>query len=240
MKKSVLFFLMVVVPFVVLSQQHIYKDVVELKNGSVIKGIIIEQIPNQQIKIQTADGSLFVFQIDEIAKLRKEFITEEQTNYFQQDKGYIGLSLGMSIPVGDASSAPNGITLSLIDFGYRFHPNIGIAGKWFGNIYVENHNAISIGSLMIGGLGVYPISKQVELIGRVLMGSSKAVVSYEDQQGRESVEDDLKLAYDLGVGMKFNAGRKVAVLANFDYMGMKISYLKFNNVNVSFGVAYRF
>jgi len=37
-------------------------DVVYLKNGSVITGSIIEQIPNETIKIQTRDGSVFVYQ----------------------------------------------------------------------------------------------------------------------------------------------------------------------------------
>jgi len=49
-----------------------YPDVVYLKNGSIIRGIIIEQIPNQSIKIQTADGSIFVYRIDEIEKLAIE------------------------------------------------------------------------------------------------------------------------------------------------------------------------
>ena len=34
-------------------------DAVYLKNGSVIKGTIIEQVPNVQIKIQTKDGNIF-------------------------------------------------------------------------------------------------------------------------------------------------------------------------------------
>lgn len=37
-----------------------YVDVVYLKNGSIIRGMIIEQIPNVSLKIQTKDGSIFV------------------------------------------------------------------------------------------------------------------------------------------------------------------------------------
>jgi len=36
--------------------QEQYKDVVYLKNGSVVKGQIIENIFNDKIKIQTSDG----------------------------------------------------------------------------------------------------------------------------------------------------------------------------------------
>lgn len=49
-----------------------YIDVVYLKNGSVIKGLIMEQIPNETLKIQTADGSLFVYKMEEVVKITKE------------------------------------------------------------------------------------------------------------------------------------------------------------------------
>ena len=37
------------------------EDVVYLKNGSVIRGVIIEQVPYQTLKIQTKDGNIFVY-----------------------------------------------------------------------------------------------------------------------------------------------------------------------------------
>ena len=49
-----------------------YEDVVYLKNGSVIHGVIIEQVPNQTIKIQIKDKSVFVYSMDEIEKITKE------------------------------------------------------------------------------------------------------------------------------------------------------------------------
>ena len=48
------------------------EDVVYLKNGSIIRGMIVEQIPNEQLKIQTSDGSIFVFTFDEIDRIAKE------------------------------------------------------------------------------------------------------------------------------------------------------------------------
>lgn len=49
-----------------------YVDVVYLKNGSVIRGMIIEQVPNVSIKIQTADGSVFFYKMEEVEKITKE------------------------------------------------------------------------------------------------------------------------------------------------------------------------
>ena len=50
--------------------QNNYEDVVYLKNGSIIHGIVIEQVPNQSIKIKTKDNNVFVFKMDEITTVR--------------------------------------------------------------------------------------------------------------------------------------------------------------------------
>ena len=48
-------------------------DVVHLKNGSIIKGIVIETIiTNETIKIRTSDGSIFVCSFDDVEKITKE------------------------------------------------------------------------------------------------------------------------------------------------------------------------
>ena len=48
------------------------QEVVYLNNGSVIRGVIIEQVPGESLKIQTADGSVFVYKMDEVEKITKE------------------------------------------------------------------------------------------------------------------------------------------------------------------------
>ena len=40
-----------------------YIDVVFLKNGGKVSGIIVEQIPNVSIKIETKDGGLLIFKM---------------------------------------------------------------------------------------------------------------------------------------------------------------------------------
>ncbi len=47
-------------------------DVVYLKNGSIIRGTLLDQDPTKFVKIQTADGSIFVFKIEEIEKVTRE------------------------------------------------------------------------------------------------------------------------------------------------------------------------
>ena len=54
--------------------QSNYEDIVYLKNGSVIHGMIIEQIPNESIRIKS-EKNIFVFKMDEILKITKEEVS---------------------------------------------------------------------------------------------------------------------------------------------------------------------
>jgi len=76
-----------------------YIDVVYLKNGSVIKGIIIEQTPGKSIKIKTKDGSEYAYLVTEIEKFTREEKSVETNiidtnkikwinNFKKKDKGY--------------------------------------------------------------------------------------------------------------------------------------------------------
>src|SRR5690554_1399167 len=75
MKKSFILLCLVVLTTLTFAQNN-NDDVVYLKDGSTIRGIIrvfiIQQIPNQSIKIETAHRSIFVFQMDEIQRFTTE------------------------------------------------------------------------------------------------------------------------------------------------------------------------
>ncbi len=48
------------------------QETVYLKNGSIIHGIIIEQVPSESLKIRTKDGNTFVFAMSDVEKITKE------------------------------------------------------------------------------------------------------------------------------------------------------------------------
>ena len=73
MKKYLVLLYFLLITTVTFGQSN-YQDVVYLKNGSIIRGVIIEQVPNNSIKIETADRNVFVYQMDEIEKLTKELL----------------------------------------------------------------------------------------------------------------------------------------------------------------------
>jgi len=55
------------------AQKMPFTEVIYLKNGSIIRGTIVEIVPNTSYKIQTSDGSAFVFEEKDILKIAREF-----------------------------------------------------------------------------------------------------------------------------------------------------------------------
>ena len=56
-------------------------DVIYLKDGSIIKGKILEIIPDETIKIESAGGNVFVFRMSQIKSVKKERIIKPQNGY---------------------------------------------------------------------------------------------------------------------------------------------------------------
>ena len=77
---SLLFLILLMAGWSAFAQQWI--EVVYLKDGSVIRGTIIEQIPDTSLKIQTADGSVFVYEMDKVQKITKEEVAPKARGSF--------------------------------------------------------------------------------------------------------------------------------------------------------------
>ena len=56
-----------------------YQETVYLKNGSIIKGTVLEQEAGGNIKIMTSDGSIFVYKSDEVQKITKEAVSSSRS-----------------------------------------------------------------------------------------------------------------------------------------------------------------
>lgn len=124
MKKIVLFFALIV-GCSMYSMAQKMQEVVYLKNGSIIKGVVIEQIPGQSLKIRTTDGNTFAYPMAEVEK-----ITKEETKDFQSQsrktKGYRNFTtLGVTIGTGDYGDEAIEV---LTSHGYQFNPYFYLGG----------------------------------------------------------------------------------------------------------------
>ena len=130
-------------------------EVVYLKNGSIIKGTVTEQnMTNETIKLQTADGSIFVYKLDEIDKIEKvaqtqpapQQVASNNTRQAAQPsysdtylkhgyRGFAGISLGVGTETEDISFfTTHGIQCNhfyYVGWGLRVH---------YGNGYYDDHH----------------------------------------------------------------------------------------------------
>jgi hypothetical protein len=63
---------------ILMAQPEETEDIIYLKNGSIIHGMIIEQVFNVSTTIETKDGKVFVFKTDEIREIiRRQIKTDK-------------------------------------------------------------------------------------------------------------------------------------------------------------------
>lgn len=107
--KKILFLLLTIACSTMVASAQM-QDVVYLKNGGIIRGILVEQIPNESVKIQTKDGSVFVYTLTEIAKITKENAPKKlklnnktQSDILMKYRGEVnvGFALGGKLSVAD-------------------------------------------------------------------------------------------------------------------------------------------
>ncbi len=236
MKKYFIIILSVIVPLIASAQAVSYRDVVELQNGSIIKGIIVEQVPNQTIKIKTADGSLFVFQMNEVTKIRKEeVVIEKKTVSYPSAKGQIGIALGIANPKGRHSEGlPTGNTVSLLDANYRFNQNFGLALKWLGNAHVKDDVTSGFGAIMIGVLYLIPINNRFDITSVALFGSGGKSIQHKNKS--EIIREEPSFGYNLGIGARYSIAKHFGLTTNLDFINFK----DYQSVDFSVGIAYLF
>ena len=126
-------------------QAQNYQDVVYLKNGSIVRGVIVEQQPNVLLKVKTGDGSLFVFQMAEVEKMTKEemagrryrnsdaFVNDSPYPYSKKInanmRGYRGFfEVGSIINFGESGAGGRGGFSVNTSHGYRFNPHLFLGG----------------------------------------------------------------------------------------------------------------
>lgn len=210
-------------------------EVVYLKNGSVIRGTVLEVVQGKQVKILTADGSIFVYNSSEVERIVKDApLNRKASSGYTEKRGYIGFSAGMAYSGGMRSI---GGYISPIDFGFLLTPNVGIAAKigaraydledqtFYGQRYDED---ISLASMMVGGLLSLPTSKYDRFELKPLIGFARYQLE-GNWVGRTL------FSWELGGQYRRHLGRTVDF-----YTGLGLNQVNgFYDWTISFGFGFR-
>jgi hypothetical protein len=142
-KVTFLAILLIIINFQTYSQKS--RDVLYLKNGSIINGTLVE-VSNNQYKIRTSDGSIFIFSGTEVERYTKELSVFEG----RKQKG-LGLALESGFLMG-APDNPHPMPFSfncLVNYTYNTKNVFGIGTgvefieQPFTPLYVEYKYLIS-------------------------------------------------------------------------------------------------
>lgn len=114
MKKLVLFVGLLLSVNSLMAQSTI--ETVHLKNGGLVKGEIIEQVPGQSLKVKTKDGNIFVYKMDEVERITKEAANEVT--------GHRGFDFSVDLGYNIATKGGGGTLAAELELGKRFNKNL--------------------------------------------------------------------------------------------------------------------
>lgn len=160
-----------------------------LKNGSVIKGEIVEQVPGKSLKIKTRDGNIFVYSMDDVEKIAKESDSSsanENTCNIRHKGLDFSIGTGYNIATkGGSGSIPVDLVISK-----RFSPNFSLGlgagvmipsgdGKPVIPMYADFKGFIPLNSTKITPFGNIQIGYGINTAGDITVGSGKHAVTVE-------------------------------------------------------------
>ncbi len=134
MRKSVLVFLSLLFLVSITFAQKRKKDVIYLKNGSIINGQIISSLPSGMVKIKTKDNSLWVFE-----PLQYDSISATKSTIKQLHYGYFNLTEA-GILAGNSDNLYNApftlMNISGWQFKNRFSAGLGTGVEFWSETYL--------------------------------------------------------------------------------------------------------
>ena len=212
--------------------QDNYEDFVYLKNGSVIHGLIIEQIPNQLIKIQTRDGNIFVYKIDEIEKMTREQNNAKKSNANFEIKdlkrsGFSNITeIYMSVGGTGQNSALSGIqTINGYQINSKLNVGVGIGIEQIS----QSSNAIGYIPLFADFRTYFLKNKLTPFFST---GLGYSFVINKNYPHYPSVQLGGGLLINPSLGGKFFISKNTALNISLGYRYQQTSFKEYNTMSI--------
>ncbi|HEX5001024.1 MAG TPA: hypothetical protein VFW78_00880 [Bacteroidia bacterium] len=180
---------------------------------------------------------------------------QEITPVDRKMKGYIAIMVGPAFPLGDfgdndyanneeAGMAKTGLSLTLIDFGYKFNSNFGVTASWFGGASPVDAQAIAdalqrqygggwrveSGACGYGGLFAGPLLSfaydhfdiDIKVTGGFASGIFPELKIYQTSTFlKQSSATGGSWGFGAGGGIRYHLSEKVSFITRVDFMRMK-------------------
>ena len=136
MKNLILYFFLFVATIHLQAQTN-KQEVVYLKNGGIIRGTILEYIPNQKLIIKSDANNTYTFDATEIDRIEQEAAPTKRRDVSIKQSGYYNVTqVGIALGKTDIEwqQDPLNATLRTIN-GYQFSPRLavglGVGLDWY-------------------------------------------------------------------------------------------------------------
>lgn len=221
MKKCLALFALLFLSVHIIAQTQLKDDVVYLKNGSVVRGQLIELNTNEKVKIKTYGGNVWVFNYSEIDKIVKEAAWSQNmsgdstVNLYSSSKYFNSTEFGVLAGVSNSNTqAP---------FSIHMINGMDVTSK--------------IGAGLGVGLEFYtPTLAPVFFEFRYRLRTSGMVPFLYGRSGYSFVlgnDDNEMPTYYYSYGTNYKGGITYG-------SGLGVNYVVNNNTAISFTVGYRF
>jgi len=196
------------------------EDVVYLKDGTVVRGVIIETVPNQSIRIRTRDGSVYVYTFNLIDRMTKEPVqaaqaaaqpaaaapAQQETQLKHARKGFFfGLGLGYgSLGLEDVDEREGAFSGNLKLGGALSQKiQIGIQSNAWTKSFSEIDGSITFG-VLTGMVQFYPAANGgLYVAGGLGMGVLSAS-AFGESDSESGFGYMFGFGYDLRLGSNFS------------------------------------
>ena len=249
-------FLVVLCNLTPLFAQSGFQDVIYLKNGEVRRGMIIEEVPNVQLKMQTADGNVFVYTVDEIERKTKEPTKVESavvdkapfaSSAIKLENWYTYWGIGYSNPVYhselklwvDDCYSCDRVSMGLDLFGFYVplanqKTIVGFVWNGAGDRYSTSNGWVQLMSSQWSISGMHfidpGIGKGPFVRTDIGYGIFNAVNKDGDEPLKDEAESGLSILVGSGYGVPFGqeGGTRILFSANFAFRpGAKELYFRY-------------
>ncbi len=107
-------------------------ETIYLKDGSVINGMVVEEIPGVSVKVQTSDGSIILCLIDEVEKIAKEVLKPKtKVNKLGGYRGLIDVGYSFGVGTWDCNRFEL-LTTHGYQFNSYFYAGVGVGlNVWY-------------------------------------------------------------------------------------------------------------
>lgn len=209
-------------------------DIIYLRDGSILKGTIVQMSPNRPVQVVTSDGRTFILKRSDILRFTHgELAMHDVRQQRHESPGYLGFKLG---PTYSPEYETLGASVSL-DFGYRW-TNIGIASRSSISLFDKDKHGVEMKALAmrinLGPLFSFRTSARGYVDITPMAGISR-VYYFQKQQEWQKMATPVQFGWEIGTQYRHRIGRRTDLMAGFNY-----SYtMGHDEIGFGLGVAFK-